>query len=492
MPDAIAPSRASFEAYVCSPVRARTDSAWLGGAFLGSVDAMAGSSSGKGRGLRFDIDLGSATSKSGRLQAHEPMDILMIADCSGRRARGLTAPLAGRRARSISVDNLDAVFAAWGAEIVVELDGLAVSLSPRSLEDMHPDQLLRNTALVSSPSSRLEPSPSAAPAATGDLLERLLGAPAGGSARPASPASADGPQRVVGELIRSAVSGAAFSQGPSGEQQARDSAAALELGRRLRALLHSAPFRALESTWRAIDGVCRNCPDEELVRFQVLDASLPELHGDLNAFTALLEAQRPSLVVVDDSVDASAEALGALQPLLRACAAQGAILAIGASPALAGYPSFEASAVLPEDVTPPASAVDAWEELARTRAEGAQLALSLPRYLLRQPYGKLGESLDRLAFEEVLDGDHEAFLWGNGAYLVARALAERHVGGGSQLDGSVELGDLPIVRLPDEDGYRLQPSAEAWLSERRVERLRDAGFTVLQSVRDSDRLRVHI
>jgi pilus assembly protein FimV len=450
---------------------------------------MAGLSSGKGRGLRFDIDLGSATSKSGRLQAHEAMDILVIADCSGRRARGLTTPLSGRRPRSISVDNLDAVFAAWSAEITVQLDGLTVSLSPRSLEDLHPDQLFCNVALVS---SLTQPNVTAGPEQTADL-ERLLGAPAGGAAaRPVSAASADGVQRVVGELIRGAVGDAALSQGPSGEQQARNSAAELELGRRLRALLHSAPFRALESTWRAIDSVCRNCPDEELVRFQVMDASLAELLADLDALTALLEAQRPSLVVVDDYVDASAEALSALEPLLRACAAQRAILAIGASPALAGYPSFEVSAVPPGDVTPPASALDAWKELARTRAEGAQLALVLPRYLLRQPYGRLGEPLDRLEFEEVLAGDHEAFLWGNGAYLAARALAERHSGVASQLDGSVELGDLPIVRQPDEDGYRLQPSAEAWLPERAVERLRAAGFTVLQGVRDSDRLRVHI
>jgi pilus assembly protein FimV len=440
--------------------------------------------------LRFEIDLGSATSKSGRLQAHEPMDILVIADCSGRRARGLTAPLSGRRPRSISVDNLDAVFAAWRAEIVVHLDGLTVSLSPRSLEDLHPDQLLCNVTPVSSPP---QPNVTAGSGETADLLERLLGASAGGAAaRPVSAASADGVQRVVGELIRGAVGDAALSQGPSGEQQARNSAAELELGRRLRALLHSAPFRALESTWRAIDSVCRNCPDEELVRFQVMDASLAELLADLDALTALLEAQRPSLVVVDDYVDASAEALSALEPLLRACAAQRAILAIGASPALAGYPSFEVSAVPPGDVTPPASALDAWKELARTRAEGAQLALVLPRYLLRQPYGRLGEPLDRLEFEEVLAGDHDAFLWGNGAYLAARALAERHAGVASQLDGSVELGDLPIVRLPDEDGYRLQPSAEAWLPERAVERLRAAGFTVLQGVRDSDRLRVHI
>ena len=50
---------------------------------------------------------------------------------------------------------------------------------------------------------------------------------------------------------------------------------------------------------------------------------------------------------------------------------------------------------------------------------------------------------------------------------------------------------VPLLAF-DDDGYRLQPSAETWLPERAVEGLRAAGFTVLQGVRDSDRLRVHI
>lgn len=458
---------------------------------------MAAVSSGKGRGLRFEIDLGSATSKSGRLRADEPMGILMVADCSGRRARGVTAPLSGRRARSIAVDNLDSVFAAFGAELEVEVGELSFGLSPRSLDDLHPDQLLRSVAplraLFEHRHTPDSPAASqAAPGADSDLLEKLLGAPAGGAARPDPAATHAGPRSVVDQLIRSAVGDAGLAAAPSSAQQARGSAAESELGMRLRALLHDPAFRSLEATWRAIDGLCRNCPDEELVRYQVLDASPAELLAEPSAFDALLEAQRPSLVVVDDYVAASAEGIAALQSLLRACHAHGAILAIGASPALAGYASFAGSVAPPEAVAPPPSALEAWQALAQTRAQGAQLALALPRYLLRQPYGKLGESLERLEFEEVLGGDHQAFPWGNPAYLAAHALAERHAGAGSQLDGSVELSDLPIVRLPDEEGYRLQPSAEAWLSERVVDGLRSAGFVVLQGVRDSDRLRVHL
>jgi hypothetical protein len=68
----------------------------------------------------------------------------------------------------------------------------------------------------------------------------------------------------------------------------------------------------------------------------------------------------------------------------------------------------------------------------------------------------------------------------------------RHAGAAAQLDASIELRELPVVRLPDEHGFRLQPSSESWLSERAVERLRGAGFAVLQGIRDSDRLRVHV
>jgi len=452
---------------------------------------MAAVTSGKGIGLRFDVDLGRAASRSGRLEPHDPMEVLLVADCSGRRARGAVASLSGRRARSISVENLDTVFAGFGAELEVPLGERTARLSPRALDDLHPDQLLSLVTPLAEPPA-LESSEPAEQGTNTEMLERLLGAPAGGAAPRPAPAASSDPRRVVDALIRGAVGDAAISRAQGSAVQARDSAAALERGRLLGAVLRSPAFGALEASWRAIDGVCRNCPDEELVRFRVLDASPAEVLADLDGFGALLDERRPSVVVVDDYVAATHEALEALRALLGVCASRGSILAIGASPALAGYASFAASDAPPEEVSPPASALDAWRELVRTREGGAQLALVLPRYLLRQPYGKLGESLDRLAFEEVVGGDHEAFSWGNGAYLAARALAERHAGAGTQLDGSVELGDLPIVRLPDDDGYRLQPTAEAWLPERAVERLRAAGFAVLQGMRDTDRVRVHL
>jgi pilus assembly protein FimV len=498
---------------------------------------MAPTTSHPGRGLRFDIDLGNAASKSGRLQTSEPLEILIVADCSGRRARNVCEPLAQRRVRSLGVAELESVFPAWCAEVRVRLGSVEGSLEPKILEDLHPDQLFQNvpllrelqdlkrnpdnpeaaqrlttllgkTASESSASISVETTPNTPPQSklglaegerNADTLSRLLGAPPSAvqqasSAAPAAPTQSALPsaQTDVQRLIRGIVGKTGAVRARSSATTALTEAADVESGRLLRELLFNPAFRALEATWHGIDGLVRSCPDDELIAYRVIDASAAEIAADLTGFDALLRARRPSVVLVDEHVEATADGILALLSVLRTCAAHGAILVTGASSELAGVANFASYEPPGDEVAPPVAARAAWEELGRARSSGAQLALVLPRYLLRQPYGKWGEPLDRLAFEEILDNDHEAFAWGNGAYLAARALAIRHAAGGSHLDGGVELREIPVVRLPDEEGFRLQPSTESWLSERAVERLRAAGFAVLQGIRDSDRIRVHV
>ena len=496
--------------------------------------------SGKGRGLQFGIDLGSATSKGGKLRANDPLQILIAADCSGRAGRGISAPLAGRRTQRLSVDHIETVFAAWSAEIqtCVQLaSGAVLSLRPRSLEDLHPDELLRAVAPLAeilelreqlgnpsaaerlvallgsasgagltsptapggSPSSRATAAPGGAAGDAereAETLSRLLGAPPRGASSERRASEAPTARVDVGRFIRNLVGDSATSApAPGAASVALKSAADLELARWLRALLRDPHFRSLEATWRGLDQLCRTCPDDELVRYQVVDATATEILAEVGATHALLEAQRPSVLLLDHYFGANAAELGALAQLLRTCAAHQVILVTGSSPELAGYSGFAAAEPSPTESALPEAAAAAWRDVTAARSDGAQLALVLPRCLLRQPYGKTGEPLESLAFEEVVDpADHEAFCWGNGAYLAARALSVRHAGEGGmvQLDGSVELREMPVIRLRDDDGFRLQPSAETWLSERWVERLRAAGFAVLQGVRDSDRIRVHL
>jgi type VI secretion system protein ImpC len=461
--------------------------------------------------------------------------VLIAADCSGRAARGVCQSLDGRTARAVDVDKLDAVVRGWGARVptpLVAASGEACWLEPRALDDLHPDQLLvsvvplaelfelrkkierdvhardRLSALlghvepgVSAPQAPAPGNREVAGAAQSESSENTLSRLLGG-ARVAQPAAA-APQPSVSaggidltRLISSIVGNAATAhREATPPSPALASAADAEIGARLRALLASPALRGLESTWRSIDALCRNNPDEERVRLSVLDASFEELERGVGALPALLERTRADVLLVDREISASGAELGSLARLLEVCAARGVTLLAGAAPALAGCVDF-AERDNPEDDPAPLSDETraAWEALMTLRTGGARLGLALPRYLLRQPYGAAGEPLEQLAFEEILDqSEHEAFCWGNGAYLVARALCLQTVEPESHLhpDGGVDVRELPVVHLEGDEGVRIKPCAEAWLSERALGRLRAAGFSVLYGWRDTDRVRVY-
>jgi type VI secretion system protein ImpC len=199
---------------------------------------------------------------------------------------------------------------------------------------------------------------------------------------------------------------------------------------------------------------------------------------------------------VDHEFTADAESLRTLARCIEQCRARGVQLLAGAHPHLAGCAHFAEVAepqenewVLPDD------AAAAWAEVLHARERGAQFALALPRFCLRQPYGASGEPIEHFRFEEVLDAsEHEAFPWGNGAYLLARAIQIQHVAANRGLhpDGSIDVRELPVIYLDGDEDSRIKPCAEAWLSERAVGRLRAAGFSVLSGLRDSDRVRVYL
>jgi type VI secretion system protein ImpC len=441
-----------------------------------------------------------------------------------------------------------------------DASGARYWVEPRSLDDLHPDRLLELGPLAElaslrraldrdpgaaarleawlgqhrpTPSGAAAAEPGAAAAAPGavaaepsavaspaenaetaqDTVSRLLGGarstpPAGGAAPGAAtppagsaggaPASAAAAAKVdVQRFIAALVGG---SPAPRAAAPALDpalaAAAEAELAERLRALLGAPAFRSLEATWRGIDGLCRENPDEERIRYAVLDASYDELAAEPDALPALFARHAPDVLLVDHRFDASGAELRVLDQLLERCAARGVTLLASAHPHLAGCADFAEREEPEQDELPLSEeARVAWAEIRARRDAGARLGLALPRFILRQPYGRAGEPIEHFAFEEILDDtDHEAFAWGNGAYVLARVLGLLHTDAERALhpDGSVSLRELPVVHLEGEEDIRIKPCAETWLSERALGRLRAAGFSVLHGVRDTDRIRVYV
>ena len=237
----------------------------------------------------------------------------------------------------------------------------------------------------------------------------------------------------------------------------------------------------------------RRCPDEERIKFFVLDATLVELVGDLGGLHRLLRDQPPDLIVGNYTFGATQADLGALSLLAKLCAALPATFLAAAHPHLVGCDCFGRHAD-PDDWKFPAppEVREAWRTL-RAAPEAAGVGLALPRFLLRQPYGTGSDRIDSFNFEEVPDvSAHEAFLWGNSAFLCAQLRAEAAASGDEEAGVATagDVGELPLFRFKQDGESAMKPCAEAWLVDRAAEVLVQQGLIPCLSIKHRDAVRV--
>lgn len=479
--------------------------------------------------MEFGLTFGKAQGRT----AQAPPDIcsaLLLADFSGRANRKQSEPLAGRKRLPVTVDNQERAFAGLAAALELPAGGSAVPathLRFESLDDFHPDQLVRRIeslaqlaeakksvggpATAEDASRRLQallgtgapsqpagdPTSASAPAASESLREsdrqtltRLLGqagaaAPSEKSAKPSSP---------VEGLVRQAVesSGAVVPAPPPGSEGLMASAD-LELAARLRAILHHRDVQALEAAWRAVDFLLRRCPDEDRIRYSLMDVTLEELSADPDGLRRLLRDSPPQWIVGHFTFGRSAADLDTLGKLAALCHDLGARFLGGAHPQLAGCAGFHLQPdpddwheALPQDVA------KAWAAH-RDSPHAASVALALPRFLLRQPYGAGSEAIESFAFEEIPDaGAHESFLWGNSAFLAAQVLAEAFLARAEGLEAEAgdEVDGLPLFYYREGGEPAMKPCAEAWLVDRAALALLRVGLAPVLSIKGRDAVRV--
>jgi len=479
-------------------------------------------------GLEFEI----FTRHSGRSTASglaagsrrkSPLTLAVLADLSGRGSRAVVQPLAGRRALALDVDNFDEVFARLKVTLALPAyrrPSTTTAVTFESIDEFHPDDLLRRVkplaelwrlrneltrsataaaavtqlrALLAEAQAPTQPAgePTRASESDTDTLSRLLARPAGASTaqsviRPTTGASS------LEALVRNLASASAPSA-PVQDTTLEMAAADLEVAGHLRAILHHPDFQALEAAWRGLKLLVRDFGDDETVKLLVVDASRQELAADAAGLEVLLRELHGAVVIADVSFGADPDDLALLDQLARVAASTGLEIIAGIRPELVGCDSFARTPdpanwtiVLPTEVGA------AWETV-RGSPAAANVMLTAPRLLLRQPYGKGSDTIESFPFEELTPGmTHESYLWGNPAFACGHMLAaEFKKGGSSQRNFSGgELGGLPIHKFKEEHETVVKPCAEAWLTERAVEALRQRGVTALQSIKGRDAVRV--
>jgi type VI secretion system protein ImpC len=266
----------------------------------------------------------------------------------------------------------------------------------------------------------------------------------------------------------------------------------------LRLLLHSPDFQRLEALWRGVDFLVRRLDTDERLQIHLIDIAPGELRLDLagdrarsGLFRLLVEdgARTPgaapwSLLVGCYMLGEDAGDVALLQELAGVARASGAPLVVGGHPSLAGCRSFAASPD-PDDWTE--SEPDGWRVL-RGSLDALGLAVVLPRFLLRLPYGERTDPCELLRFEEATgEGllEHDCYLWGNGALAAALSLGDV-LARGDASPHAKRIGSLPLHVVRAGGDVLAKPCSEVLLGDRDVERLLDRGVTPLMWVKDSD------
>jgi type VI secretion system protein ImpC len=275
------------------------------------------------------------------------------------------------------------------------------------------------------------------------------------------------------------------------------------------ALLHAPAFQGLEAAWRAVYFLVRNVETDSHLKLFLIDVSKQELAQDLltsddlrstGTYRVLVEktvgtpgAEPWALIAGDFTFGPSLQDTELLARVGRVAASAGAPFISGASPRLLGCDS---ALGLPEvrqwKAAMSGEAATSWQRL-RSSPEAHFVGLALPRFLLRLPYGKDTEPIERFQFEEVPDPEaHENYLWGNAAFagvlLIAQSFAEQgwdlRPGTHSEIDG------LPVYIYKAKGETETLPCAETLLTQTAAEEMMERGFMPLASLKDQPAVRL--
>jgi type VI secretion system protein ImpC len=469
--------------------------------------------------LQFNFTLGKAAAAR---PPEAPFRLAVLGDFTGRASRGLSEPISQRRVWTVDCDNFPELMKRLQPRLKLPGSG---ELIFSSLDDFRPEHLLKQVPQLQELSARKlqlnvppaaaaeaapagpsgtpmplsnEPGPSSPPAESGADFARLLG---GTPSAPApSPATKPSP---VQRLLRQAV-GASARPTASAQESASRSWIELELTAQLRAVLHQPLFQQLEANWRGLDLLVRNFGGEEEFKLYVVDLSLTELAADLMSQEQLEATGLANLLQrqIEQGPWAAWLGLYTFEPQNRDIELLGRLAKLSAwtkapflsaaSPALVGCASLVAHPDPADWKKPPAEAEAAWSAL-RGLPEAAYLGLAMPRFLLRQPYGKNSDPIESFPFEEMsTELAHEEYLWGNPALVCATLLGEAFRAEGWQMQpaGYGELGDLPVHVFKADGETQTKACAEVWLSERAAGRVLAAGLVPLVSIKGRDTVRV--
>ena len=283
-----------------------------------------------------------------------------------------------------------------------------------------------------------------------------------------------------------------------------------EISNQLNEVLHHDDFQKLEASWRGLAYLVFNTETSTRLKLRVLPAAASEVQKDLekavefdqsNLFKMLYEDEYGtfggtpySMMVFDYEFGSTNPDMSLLEHLATVAAAAHAPMISAAGPKMFGMESYTELGN-PRDLAKIFESTEyvKWRSF-RDSEDSRYVALTMPRSLMRLPYGPEDQPVEELNFIEDIDGsDHDKYLWGNTAWVMAERVtnAFSHYGWTAAIRG-VEGGGL-VEGLPahtfrtDEGDVALKCPTEIAITDRREKELSDLGFISLVHCKGTDK-----
>lgn len=270
----------------------------------------------------------------------------------------------------------------------------------------------------------------------------------------------------------------------------------------LNEVLHHPDFQKLEGSWRGLRYMVGNTETSENLRIKIFNVSKKELLRDLQRaaefdqsalFKKVYEEEfgvfggAPFGALMGDyEFDKSGQDIELLEKVAEVAAAAHAPFLTAASPDMMSLESFT-QLDQPRDMAKVFDTTEyaRWKTF-RNSDDSRYVALTMPRVLMREPYGSATVPIESFNYEEHVDGtDHSKYLWGNAAWVLGAKVTNAFAKTGwCAMIRGVESGGLveglPTHNFKTESGdTAMKCPTESPITDRREKELADLGFVPL-------------
>ncbi|MCB1018991.1 MAG: type VI secretion system contractile sheath large subunit [Bryobacterales bacterium] len=317
-------------------------------------------------------------------------------------------------------------------------------------------------------------------------------------------------KNLVSEFVRQVLDGQ-MTVSPDVESMVNQRIAQIDhlLSLQLSEIMHQPQFQQLESTWRGIRHLIENSETGTQLKIKVLNVKKKELLRDLQrvpefdqsaTFKKIYEEEfgvfggEPFAALVGDYYFGKGpEDIELLERMSQVAAAAHAPFLSATQADMFNLDSFT-QLDAPRDLAKVFDTTEyaRWKGF-RASEDSRYVCLTMPRVVLRVPYGRDTKQIDAFNFEESVHGDdHDSYLWGNAAYALATRMTNAYARYGwcaaiRGVEGGGLVDALPAhVFRTDEGDVAMKCPTETIITDRREKELADLGFVPLVHCKGTD------